>query len=234
MQHVSDQADCFTQPKLIRLHFPTDTRTLLAAGPNIPAGFWPVCKQHRLCQQQCSCQPDIMGMVSLFPFKSASRLIADAGATCAYTHEICQIITLDTPFNISAAPKTHYSTVLADVPTRIAWKREKGGYAADGESPLCCYRYDWFGDHNLPWQTDLNTLNNTIDWNKLNAISATPNPFDNRNPDQTGGGFGLLPWYLRSAVITPRAAPGPARGPAAGPAAGAAPGPAPGGPVAGG
>ena len=75
-------------------------------------------------------------------------------------------------------------------------------------------RYDWFGDHNLPWQTDLNTLNNTIDWNKLNAITATPNPFDNRDPAQTGGGFGLLPWYLRSAVITQRAAPGPAPGPA--------------------
>ena len=76
-------------------------------------------------------------------------------------------------------------------------------------------RYDWFGDHNLPWQTDLNTLNNTIDWNKINVITASPNAFDNRDPAQTGGGFGLLPWYLRSAAIParpppPSAAPGPA------------------------
>ena len=86
---------------------------------------------------------------------------------------------------------------------------------ANGGEILCAVaRYDWFGDHNPPWQTDLNNLNNTIDWNKLNAITATPNPFDNRDPAQTGGGFGLLPWYLRSAVITQRPAPGPAPGPA--------------------
>ena len=80
-------------------------------------------------------------------------------------------------------------------------------------------RYGWFGDHNLPWQTDLNTLNNTVDWNKINAIMASPNAFDNRDPAQTGGGFGLLPWYLRSAAIParplpPSAAPGTALGPA--------------------
>jgi len=75
-------------------------------------------------------------------------------------------------------------------------------------------RYDWFGDHNLPWQTDLNSLTGAIDWNKLNAISAIPNAFDNRDPAQTGGGFGLLPWYLRSAAIPPRPAPGPALAPA--------------------
>lgn len=72
-------------------------------------------------------------------------------------------------------------------------------------------RYDWFGDHNLPWQTDLLTYNSTIDWAKIDAISATPNAFDNRDPTQTGGGFGLLPWYLRSAA----AAPAPAGAPAA-------------------
>ena len=65
-------------------------------------------------------------------------------------------------------------------------------------------RYDWFGDHNLPWLTDLNSVSSAIDWNKINAISASPNTFDNRDPAQTGGGFGLLPWYLRSAAI-PRA-----------------------------
>ena len=65
-------------------------------------------------------------------------------------------------------------------------------------------RYDWFGDHNLPWQTDLNSVSSAIDWNKINAISASPNTFDKRDPAQTGGGFGLLPWYLRSAAIPPR------------------------------
>ena len=53
----------------------------------------------------------------------------------------------------------------------------------------------------------------TVDWNKLNAIAATPNPYDNRDPAQTGGGFGLLPWYLRSGVIAQRPAPGPGPGP---------------------
>jgi hypothetical protein len=66
----------------------------------------------------------------------------------------------------------------------------------------------------LPWQTDLNSVNSTIDWTKINAISMTPNTFDNRDPAQTGGGFGLLPWYLRSAALPPSgagaAAPGPA------------------------
>ena len=64
-----------------------------------------------------------------------------------------------------------------------------------------CHRYDWFGNHNMPWQTDLNYVNSSIDWNKINAITASPNVFDNRDPTQTGGGFGLLPWYLRSAAL---------------------------------
>lgn len=80
-------------------------------------------------------------------------------------------------------------------------------------------RYDWFGDHNLSWQTDLNTLNATIDWNKLNAISASPNIFDNKDASASGGGFGLLPWYLRSAAIPPRPPPGPSPGPGPAPAA---------------
>ena len=78
-------------------------------------------------------------------------------------------------------------------------------------------RYDWFGDHNLPWQTDLNSVSSAIDWNKINAISASPNTFDKRDPAQTGGGFGLLPWYLRSAAIPPRP-PAPAGQPVPAPA----------------
>lgn len=50
-----------------------------------------------------------------------------------------------------------------------------------------------------------------MDWTKLNAITASPNTFDNRDPAQTGGGFGLLPWYLRSASAA-QAAPAPAAG----------------------
>ncbi len=71
-------------------------------------------------------------------------------------------------------------------------------------------RYDWFGNHNLPWQTDLLTYNSTVDWAKLNAITASPNTFDNRDVSQTGGGFGLLPWYLRSAAAAAQPAPAPA------------------------
>ena len=31
-------------------------------------------------------------------------------------------------------------------------------------------RYDWNGNHNLPWATDLNTVNATVDWSKLDVI----------------------------------------------------------------
>lgn len=40
----------------------------------------------------------------------------------------------------------------------------------------------------------------------MNTLTAAPNAFDNRDPTQTGGGFGLLPWYLRAAAAPPPAA----------------------------
>jgi hypothetical protein len=79
---------------------------------------------------------------------------------------------------------------------------------------LC--RYDWFGNHNTPWETDLNSVNSTIDWNKINVLTATPNLFDNRDASQTGGGFGLLPWYLRSALAAQQPPPPPSAAPSPG------------------
>lgn len=48
-----------------------------------------------------------------------------------------------------------------------------------------------------------------MDWNKVNTLTAAPNRFDSRDPTQTGGGFGLLPWYLRAAAA-PQATSAPA------------------------
>ena len=46
-------------------------------------------------------------------------------------------------------------------------------------SKLLWGRYDWNGNHNLPWATDLNTVNATVDWSKLDVIrsahAACPN-----------------------------------------------------------
>ena len=64
----------------------------------------------------------------------------------------------------------------------------------------------------MPWQTDFNSLNSTVDWNKLNTLTAAPNRFDNRDPLTTGGGFGLLPWYLRAAAAPQASAPPAAAG----------------------
>ena len=43
-------------------------------------------------------------------------------------------------------------------------------------SRKCCHacRYDWIGDHNAPWQTDLNSQNSTIDWNKVGLPGSLP------------------------------------------------------------
>ena len=59
----------------------------------------------------------------------------------------------------------------------------------------------------MPWQTDFNFLNSTVNWNIMDTLTAAPNPYDNRDPATTGGGFGLLPWYLRAAAAPQAAAP---------------------------
>ena len=51
---------------------------------------------------------------------------------------------------------------------------------------------------------------------QVNTLTAAPNRFDNRDTLQTGGGFGLLPWYLRAAAAPPAASPAPAGQTAAG------------------
>ena len=52
----------------------------------------------------------------------------------------------------------------------------------------------------MPWQTDFNFLNATVNWNIMDTLTAAPN-------STTGGGFGLLPWYLRAAAAPQAAAP---------------------------
>ena len=51
-------------------------------------------------------------------------------------------------------------------------------WSAHGQalSGKCCHtcRYDWIGDHNAPWQTDLNSQNSTIDWNKVGLPGSLP------------------------------------------------------------
>ena len=59
----------------------------------------------------------------------------------------------------------------------------------------------------MPWTTDFNYLNSTVNWSIMNTLTAAPNPYDNRDPATTGGGFGLLPWYLRAAAAPQASAP---------------------------
>ena len=32
-------------------------------------------------------------------------------------------------------------------------------------------RYDWEGNHNVPWTTDLNDVTGAVDWTKFNSIT---------------------------------------------------------------
>ncbi len=39
-----------------------------------------------------------------------------------------------------------------------------------------------------------------IDFTSINALTANPNPYDNSTAAISGGGLGLLPWYLHPPV----------------------------------